>query len=84
MNIKAFKLNEVDTIAAPTLQEAKDWYLDNSGFTEEEAFEDIHEVNLDTKIWDNERMTKKISIREAISRYWKGKPFIVSTGGVVL
>lgn len=56
--MKAFRLNEYDTVAAKSLDEAKDFYLKETGLPEEEAFDDDYEKECDL---DNENVGMFVS-----------------------
>lgn len=48
-NIKLFKMNDYDYVAAETKEQAQEWYLKNCGIDEEEnPFDEIMEVSDDT------------------------------------
>jgi hypothetical protein len=49
-NIKVFKLNECDRVAACTLQEAIEWYLVETGLEPGEGVDDPHECPLSTTV----------------------------------
>ncbi|WP_258831482.1 hypothetical protein [Peribacillus frigoritolerans] len=78
-DVKAFQLNDDDTVAAFTLEEAKVHYKRITGLDDEDAFREPTERSLDAMIWEDEHMKNKISIREAIKMYWEGEPFIVAS-----
>jgi hypothetical protein len=78
-DVKAFQLNDDDTVAAYTLEEAKKYYQKITGLDDEDAFRDPCERSLDAMIWEDEHMKNKISIREAIQIYWEGEPFIIAS-----
>lgn len=81
INMKAFQINESDTVAAYTLEEAKQYYRKITGLSDDDAFYDYEarECSLDELIWDDEERTKQKTLREAIDQYWEGEPFIVCT-----
>ena len=83
-DVKAFRLNEDDAIAAYSMEEAKAWYMELTGLNDEEAFYDFEpeELNLDEMIWEDESMKNKLSIQQAIERYWDNEPFIVVSWAV--
>lgn len=53
-NIKAFKLNDCDWIAAQTLEEAIGWYLKETGLDRGEAIDDPREVLLTLPVYSDE------------------------------
>lgn len=79
VDVKPFQVNEGDTVAAFTLEEAKQFYKKVTGLNDEDAFYDFEaeERSLDELIWEDESMESKISIKQAIEMYWDGEPFIV-------
>ncbi|QKE56467.1 hypothetical protein [Bacillus phage YungSlug] len=48
--MKAFRLNEYDTVAAKSLEDAKAFYLEETGLPEDEAFDEPEEVDLDKNV----------------------------------
>lgn len=78
-DMKAFQVNEYDTVAAYSLEEAKTFYLKHTGMDEKEAFYDFEaeERSLDEMIWEDETRQSKQSIKQVIQEYWDGSPFIV-------
>jgi hypothetical protein len=78
LKVKVFQLNECDAVAAFFLEEAKEWYMKETGLDAKEAFYDYkaEEVPLDQLIWEDETMKNKISIHQVVEEYWNGQPFI--------
>ena len=80
-NVKVFRLNECDAVAAETVEQAKEWYLEKTGLSEEDAFygEEPVEVPLSYEIWEDENRLKKQALKDVITESWKGEPFIAFT-----
>lgn len=78
-DVKVFEICDSDAVAARTVEEAIAWYTDHTGILLEELRKekDIVEIPRDYKVWDNETMTRKISVDEILSDYWADEPFIV-------
>jgi len=78
LKVKVFQVNECDAVAAFSLEEAKEWYMKETGLDAKEAFYDYkaEEVPLDKLIWEDETMKNKISVYQVVQEYWKGQPFI--------
>ena len=77
-NVKVFRLNECDGVAAKTLEQAKEYYMEATGLNEEDAFYDYEatEFPLTHEIWEDESETKKQTLQEVVDEFWKGEPFI--------
>ncbi|TCZ76159.1 hypothetical protein E0485_15080 [Paenibacillus albiflavus] len=73
-NVKVYRLNECDAVAAESLEQAKKWYLETTG---EESDEQCEQVSFDAMIWEDEFMQRKIPVREILENHWNGTPFIV-------
>ena len=83
-DVKVFWLCECDAVAAFTLEEARVWYKELTGLTDEELYEDedVAIVSPDHKVHKGEDDLELITVKEIIETYWDGKPFIaISTGG---
>lgn len=78
LNVKVFQLNECDAVAAFSLEDAKEWYMRETGLDAKEAFYDYEaeEISLDKLIWEDETMKNKISVAQVIEDFWQGVPFI--------
>ena len=78
LNVKVFQLNECDAVAAFSLEEAKGWYMKETGLNAKEAFYDYEaeEVPLNTMIWEDEVKTNEIPVSQILEEWWSGKPFI--------
>jgi hypothetical protein len=48
--MKVFRVNSCDWVCAENTEQAKEFYLKETGLNEDEAFEDFHEVNIE-KDW---------------------------------
>lgn len=77
-NVKVFQLNETEGVAAGSLAQAKEWYLEITGLNEEDAFYDYEatELPLTYEIWEDESKKKKQTLRSVIVELWIGVPFI--------
>lgn len=82
-DVLVFQVCECDSVAAYSREEAVEWYKEITGLDNDElyAYEDIEIVPFDTKVWDDEEKTRKITVREIVDTYWKGQPFIVASKG---
>ena len=80
-NVKVYRLNEYDGVAAETLEQAKEWYLEMTGFIEEEAFDEdeIGELPMDYEVYRDESLQHKQSLKSVIEDRWKGEPFLAFT-----
>lgn len=75
-NIQVYQLCECDAVAAETLEQAIEWYMVETGLTEDDLYplDEIELVPMDRKVMaDGEGVL--ISVQEIINRYWDGKPF---------
>lgn len=77
-NVKVYQLNEYDGVAAESLEQAKDWYMEVTGLNVEDAFDDYEteEIPLSYKVWEDESRTNKQTLESIIAEQWEGKPFI--------
>lgn len=76
--VKVYQLNEYDAVAAFSEGQAKEWYLETTGMTEDDAFEGYEgEVDFSYEVWEDESMKQKITVGEIVKQNWKGEPFIV-------
>lgn len=80
-NVKVYQLNEIDAVAAESLEQAKNFYLKETGLSEEDAFYDFEPVVflLDHEIWVDETKTRKQPLEELVKEFWKGEPFLAFT-----
>ena len=80
-DVKVFQLNESDAVAAYTLESAKEWYLQHTGMSAQDAFYDYEaeEVSNDYKIFLTEENLEhgKIEVGKIVRLYWEGTPFVV-------
>jgi hypothetical protein len=78
-DVKVYEICDSDAVAATSVKEAVAWYTDHTGIGLEELHKekDIREVDRDYKVWDDETMTRKISVEQILNDYWSGEPFIV-------
>lgn len=78
--VKVFKLNEYDAVAAKTEKQAKDFYLQLTGLSENEAFPDgIAIIPLDTRVWADETLESKVTVQSIVEQRWMGEPFIATS-----
>jgi hypothetical protein len=50
-NIKLFKMNDYDWVAAESAEQANEWYIKEYGLTDDEQpIEEVREVSLETKM----------------------------------
>lgn len=82
-DVKVFRVNETDAVAAETLEEAKEWYMKKHNLSEDDAFYDYgaYEVALTHEIWQDESRTKKEVLKDIILEFWDGTPFVAFTTG---
>lgn len=50
---RVFQLNEFDTVAAPSLEEAIKWYLKETDMPEEEVIDNPKERDIDDTVWSS-------------------------------
>lgn len=77
-NVKVYRLNEYDGVAAVSLEQAKEYYLKMTGLSEEDAFDDYvpTEVPLDFKINEDETKQHKQTLKSIVDEFWEGSPFL--------
>lgn len=75
-NIQVYQLCECDAVAAKTLDQAIEWYMNETGLTKDDLYplDEIELVPMDRKVMDDGEGVM-ISVQEIVNRYWKGKPF---------
>lgn len=80
-NVKVYQLNEYDTVAAESLEQAKDFYRKETGLSDEEAFYDFEstELPLEHKVYTDESCKTMQPLKTVIEEYWKGEPFIATS-----
>jgi hypothetical protein len=80
-DVLVFQICECDSVAGYTLEEAKTWYKELTGLSDDELYsdEEIEIVPFEKEVWDGEERTGKITIREIVDTYWQGEPFIVAS-----
>jgi hypothetical protein len=79
-DVQVFQMNEYDAVAAKSEEQAREFYLQFTGLSEDEAFpEEITVVPMNKKVWNDETMENKITLDRIIEKMWKGKPFIATT-----
>lgn len=76
--VYVFQICEGDAVAARTQDDARKFYKELTGFTDEELYnyEDVEMVSLEHKVQRGEGTEELITVREIIKEYWKGRPFI--------
>ena len=76
--INVYQVCEGDAVAATCAEEAKNWYKQITGITDEElySYEEIEILPLDYEVRAGEDTEEMISVKEILKQYWKGKPFI--------
>lgn len=77
-DVRVFRLCECDAVAAYTLDEAIEWYKEQTGIADDELYslDEMEVVPMDYKVYDSEEKAEKVSVQEIINRYWQGEPFI--------
>lgn len=79
---KAWQVNEYDTVAADTAEQALEWYTTDSDYIGEECYslDEVEEVSLDTEVradvYDGESI-QMVTIRELIETNPYNKPYVV-------
>jgi hypothetical protein len=78
-DVLVFQICECDAVAAYSQDEARDWYKELTGLSDDELYnyEDVTVVPNDYKVRKGEENPELISIKEIVDTYWEGKPFIV-------
>lgn len=85
-NVKVYQLNENDVIAAETLDQAKEYFLNVTGMSSERAFSHYvaHEIPKGRKVQKKDSMhvdsmtEEEESMSDIIKKHWKGEPFLVA------
>lgn len=84
-NMKVFEVCEEDWVAAPSMETARDWYIQETGIEPDDLKKPIKEISLDFKVAvDGEPTEKtfKITLREDITeRIGLGftEPYVVAS-----
>lgn len=79
-----FRVNEVDTVAAYSLDEALAWYKDYTGLSDDDlaSYDEIETIEHSHLVYEGEEKENMVSVLSILEELWKGTPFIaVSTGG---
>lgn len=83
-DVKVFWLCECDAVAAYSLDEARTYYKNLTGLSDEELYtdEEVEIEKMDANIRETEdEDSKMITVQEIVNRYWEGEPFIAITTG---
>lgn len=77
-DVLVFQICECDAVAAYSQDEAREWYKDQTGLTDDElySYDEVDIVPLDSEVYEDEERKDKVSVQEIINRYWNGEPFI--------
>lgn len=80
-DVHVFQLCECDAVAAYSQDEARDWYKEQTGFSDDELYnyDDVEIISPDHKVYKSEDSNEKITVQELVDTYWNGKPFIAVT-----
>lgn len=78
VKVKVYQLNEYDGVSAESLEQARAWYLEITGLSEYDAFDDFEptELPLSYEIYEDETRARKQPLSEVIEESWKGEPFL--------
>lgn len=83
-DVHVFQICECDAVAAFSQEEARDWYKELTGLTDDDlySYDEVEIVSNDYKVRKSEDDPELISVQEIIETYWDGNPFIaITTGG---
>lgn len=80
-NVYVYQLCEDDAVAAYSLEEAKEWYKELTGLSDDELYsdDDVEVIDMSKEVWNDECLTTKTTVREIVNTYWDGEPFIAVT-----
>ncbi|MBH0159076.1 hypothetical protein IHV10_22155 [Fictibacillus sp. 5RED26] len=80
-DVLVFQISDDESVAAYSLEEAKSWYMNEYGISEDELYsdDDIEIVPMDKKVRRGEDEEGLISVQEIVNTYWEGTPFIATT-----
>lgn len=80
-NVKVYQLNEYDSVAAVSLEQAKDYYQNETGLSNEDAFYNFvpYERSMEDKVYTDETRTDMQTLSSVVEECWKGKPFIATS-----
>lgn len=84
-DIRVFQICECDAVATYSLEEAKSWYKEFTGLSDDDLYSDneIKTVSFDYEVRKSEDDQELISVGEIVNLYWEGEPFIaITTGGL--
>ena len=79
MEVNVYRLCECDSVAAHTLEEARNWYKETTGLSDDELYtdEEVEVLPPSYMVHNDEKGgPDMISIGEIVQEYWKGEPFI--------
>lgn len=83
-DVKVYRLCECDAVAAYTEEEARSWYKNLTGLSDEDLYkpDEVEIVSPEYKIRKGEDDPELITVGEIVETYWDGEPFIaITTGG---
>lgn len=78
-DVRVFRLCECDAVAAYTLDEAIEWYKEQTGLADDELYprEEIKILSPDYKVYkDAYNSEEMITLSELVDQEWRGEPFI--------
>lgn len=80
-DVLVFQLCECDAVAAYSQDEAREWYKNLTGLSDDElySYDDVEIVSPTLKVRKGEDEPELISVQEIIDIYWNGEPFIAIT-----
>lgn len=80
-DVQVFQVCESDAVAAYSLDEAKAWYKELTGLSDDELHsdDDVEILSPDYKVRIGEELPGLISVKEIVETHWAGKPFIAVT-----
>lgn len=80
-DVRVFQLCESDAVAAYTQDEAREWYKQLTGLSDDDLYpyDDVEIVSPDYKVRKGEDEPGLITVREIVETYWNGEPFITIT-----
>ncbi len=80
-DVRVFRLCEGDAVAAYSYEDAKAWYQNLTGLSDDDLYNEgeVEEFPPSYEVYESEDNFEMITVAEIIARYWDGEPFIAVT-----
>lgn len=79
VNVYIFQVSECDAVVAHTLEDAKRWYKENYGLTDDDLYpdEDVKIIDANGRVYVDKKRQETATLKEIIESEWRGEPFVI-------